>query len=449
MPTLEQLQEAVQRDRAETLSTEAARREQAARRKRELEELDARMEREWYSDDPQWQAAHRSVDEARDEQLAARRYQEQRERGQKAYDLSTQAALDEKFARRENLANKPVGGYTEKEENTRRFWENFLNNDSFYSPHQDLLESRQRRDAAQHRTEMAEDASTQGAMDEKLAERRYWNSFAAEEYAKDNESHKQSGVLYNEHTGEIFIPARKDNEPSGWEAYSMDGKIHVDPKVERRFSLLSNGISAVFAGAASAVTKKPTVMMLQPVIANLIEAGLLRKEYGTEEYILNNPHTNEVGISISGAFGAHASGSIGVATDCYGNIGIVISGGGGAGTPSASAGMYSAITNAPQIDYLRGTSTQVGGSVAVGPPAAKMSAGVDVMGFYCPQTGETYYGISTNVGVTVTPAFAPISAEMHGNISTSFVLDLKKLWENLLFGSPASSGVNRCISLVC
>ena len=128
VPTLEQLQEAVQRDRAETLSTEAARREQAARRKRELEELDARMEREWYSDDPQWQAAHRNVDEARDEQLAAHKYQEQRERGQKAYDLSTQAALDEKFARRENLANKPVGGYTEKEESARRFWRNFLNN---------------------------------------------------------------------------------------------------------------------------------------------------------------------------------------------------------------------------------------------------------------------------------------------------------------------------------
>ena len=104
VPTLEQLQEAVQRDRAETLSTEAARREQAARRKRELEELDARMEREWYSDDPQWQATHRDVDEARDEQLAARRYQEQRERGQKAYDLSTQAALDEKLAMRAEVA---------------------------------------------------------------------------------------------------------------------------------------------------------------------------------------------------------------------------------------------------------------------------------------------------------------------------------------------------------
>ena len=116
MPTLEQLQEAVQRDRAETLSTEAARREQAARRKRELEELDARMEREWYSDDPQWQAAHRNVDEARDEQLAARRYQEQRERGQKAYDLSTQAALDEKYTVREHqqlleIVNR--GDYTE------------------------------------------------------------------------------------------------------------------------------------------------------------------------------------------------------------------------------------------------------------------------------------------------------------------------------------------------
>ena len=160
-------------------------------------------------------------------------------------------------------------------------------------------------------------------------------------------------------------------------------------------------------------------MMLQPVMATLIKAGLLEREYNGKEYILNNPHTNEVGISVSGALGVRASGSIGIAADCYGNYGIVLSGSPflSGGTPSASAAVYSTITNAPTIDFLAGQSIQIGGSV--GP------IGVDIVGFFNVETEEAYYGISTSLGVSLGPA------EMHGSVDFSTVKHMKELFEQL------------------
>ena len=228
-----------------------------------------------------------------------------------------------------------------------------------------------------------------------------------------------AGALYNEHTGEIFLPAKNGNKPSGWETYSLNGKVLVDPEVERRFGVLSNGISAVFAGAGAVVTKKPAVFMLQPVMATLIKAGLLERKYIGKEYILNNSHTNEVGISVSGAFGLRASGSIGIAADGYGNIGVVLSGSPllGGGTPTASASLYSTTTNAPTIDFLSGKSTQVGGSVGV--------VGVDVVGFFNPEMEKAYYGVSTSLGVSLGPV------EMHGSVEFSTVKHMKELLAQL------------------
>ena len=170
---MQQLYEAVQRGKAEELSAEAARREQQARRARELEAFYEQMDREWYSDDPQWQESHRDTDSAKAEQRATKTYREQQERAQQAQDLSTQTAIDEKLAARKHLASQGTSGYTEKKVETRRFWERFVNNESFYSPYADLLETRQRRDEEQRRAEMAADSSTQAAIDEKLQIRKY------------------------------------------------------------------------------------------------------------------------------------------------------------------------------------------------------------------------------------------------------------------------------------
>jgi len=365
--------------------------------------------RQWYEDDPAWQEAVRDADAAREEQRAAGNYYATREQNQREQEDKTET--------RNSLASQIDNLYTGFTEEAQKFWENFLNNDSFYSPYQDLLESRQKRDEEEKRRAMAADSSTQGALDEKLAERRYWNELAAKAYEKENLTTVDSGVLYNEHTGEIFVPTKKDNEYGIWTAYSLDGKILVDPEVERRFGVLSNGISAVLTGTGAVVTKQSSVLMLQPIMATLVKAGLLEKKYEGKEYVLNNPHTNEVGISVSGALGARASGSVGIAADCYGNIGIVLSGGGGTGTPNASVGVYSTRTNAPQIDLLSGKSVQIGG--AVGP------VGVDVVGFCNPNSGEAYYGISTNVGMSL------VSADLHASIEHSTVINMKDLFEQL------------------
>ena len=349
---------------------------------------------------------------------------EQREGMQQAKDLSTQAALNEKLAVRSYFANKPDSGYTEQEEAAQRFWENFINNDNFYSSYRDLLESRRERDEEEKRRSMAADSSTQAAMDEKLAERRYWNDFAADEYAKENNVAKSSGVLYNEHTGEIFIPASKANEPSGWETYSLNGKIHVDPKVERRFSWLSNGIAAVLTGATAIVTEEPSTVLLQPIITNLIEAGLLANEYQTQEYIMNNPHTNEVGISLSGAGGLYGGGTISLAADCYGNIAIMHSNDYGAGTPGASAAIFHSRTNAPLVENLQGLSVAVGGS---GGP--NFSLGADVIGFCNPDTGEAYYGWSVSGGISLWPVGVP--AELHGKVSYTTIEHMVSLMDML------------------
>ena len=70
---------------------------------RELEAFYEQMDREWYSDDPEWQKSHQDADSARAEQRAAKDYREKQEKAQQARDLSTQAAMDEKLAMRKSL----------------------------------------------------------------------------------------------------------------------------------------------------------------------------------------------------------------------------------------------------------------------------------------------------------------------------------------------------------
>lgn len=205
--------------------------------------------------------------------------------------------------------------------------------------------------------------------------------------------------------------------------------------MERKFNLLSNVMSTVLTGAAALVGEEPSYLFLQPVLTNVIEAGLLRDEYGTVDYVLNNPHTNESGISISGAFGGYMSGSLGIISDCYGNIALTLSPGFGGGTPGATFGGYSTWTNAPRVEDIKEWSTSVGGSFGI--PGTPMSLGADIVSFCSTRTGETYYGISTNAGVSIWPAGVP--AEMHGNASYTAVHEMTKLME-YFYGKAEGDG---------
>ena len=90
---------------------------------RELEAFYEQMDREWYSDDPEWQKSHQDADSARAEQRAAKDYREKQEKDQQAKDLSTQAAINEKFAVGDYLASQPGKEYTEAEKETQKFWD--------------------------------------------------------------------------------------------------------------------------------------------------------------------------------------------------------------------------------------------------------------------------------------------------------------------------------------
>ena len=78
---------------------------------RELEAFFEQMDREWYSDDPEWQKSHQDADSARAEQRAAKDYREKQEKTRQARDLSTQAAMDEKLAMRKVLDSNNVVTY--------------------------------------------------------------------------------------------------------------------------------------------------------------------------------------------------------------------------------------------------------------------------------------------------------------------------------------------------
>ena len=75
--------------------------------------------------------------------------------------------------------------------------------------------------------------------------------------------------------------------------------------------------------------------------------------------------TKTVGFNFASAYGPASFASLGLASDKRGNIGIVISGGGGAGFPSTGVTIFATQTNAPTVEKLNGWGAQVGGSVTV------------------------------------------------------------------------------------
>jgi hypothetical protein len=123
--------------------------------------------------------------------------------------------------------------------------------------------------------------------------------------------------------------------------------------------------------------------------------------------------TKTVGLNLAGAFGPAAFGSIGIATDKRGNVGFVISGGGGAGFPSGGLAIFDTYTNAPTIEKLNGLNAQLGGAVNV----ACISGGAELVLFSDSDTGRGYQGVTFLLGLSP----IPIGIEMHGEVGTSKV----------------------------
>ena len=118
-----------------------------------------------------------------------------------------------------------------------------------------------------------------------------------------------------------------------------------------------------------------------------------------------------VGMTGLAAFGAAATGSVGIAFDKYGNIAFIYSVGGGGGFPSASLGGYVTSTTAPSVDALEGASFQVGGSfgeiVTVGGEGTLLFD----------NSGITYYGATFFAG-----AGLQIPLELHSDVTYTEIL---------------------------
>lgn len=122
--------------------------------------------------------------------------------------------------------------------------------------------------------------------------------------------------------------------------------------------------------------------------------------------------TTFVGIGFGGAFIFAFSGLTGITTDNKGNIGLMTSWFGGAGTPSASINAAITTTNAPTIDNQAGWSYVLGASIDAG-----VGAGGEVFLFEDPETGNAYYG-----GTFVASAGVSVPSDAHVGLGYS------KIW---------------------
>ena len=122
--------------------------------------------------------------------------------------------------------------------------------------------------------------------------------------------------------------------------------------------------------------------------------------------------TTFVGMGFGGAFIFAFSGLTGITTDNKGNIGLMTSWFGGAGTPTASINAAITTTNAPTIDKQAGWSYGLGCSIDAG-----FGAGGEVFLFEDPETGHAYYS-----GTFVASAGVSLPSDMH------FGLGYSKIW---------------------
>nr|WP_243108464.1 RHS repeat-associated core domain-containing protein [Maliibacterium massiliense] len=132
-----------------------------------------------------------------------------------------------------------------------------------------------------------------------------------------------------------------------------------------------------------------------------------------QEKTKNNKGTVAIGVSGSAAAMMGVTGSAGIVVDRRGNVGYMYGGGGGGGMPSASAGIFIATTNAPDIVALNGPTLEIGISGNV-----MGSAGVNYLVFHDPDTNEVLQGMSTSFGAGVSAP--PI--EVHANYTGTKVV---------------------------
>ena len=210
----------------------------------------------------------------------------------------------------------------------------------------------------------------------------------------------------------------------------MGKRVHVDPKVERRFSWLSQGLAVVKSAEVAVELRDPTIMLLQPIAANLIKAKLLANKYQTQNYVMNNPHTNEIGVSYTVTAGKQIGESVSLAADCYGNVAIMYSKDKGVSTTvDISGGAFHTKTDSPLVKYLEGISAARGGSVSLPTAPVDTSLGTDIVAFCNPYTGKRYYGLSVNGSISLVPINIPM--ELHDKTTETTIAHMIQLMDEI------------------
>lgn len=124
--------------------------------------------------------------------------------------------------------------------------------------------------------------------------------------------------------------------------------------------------------------------------------------------------TISIGVSETAIWLGGISKNVGLVMDTSGDIGVITTYGGYAGTPSLSYTAFASISNADRINNLSGQVFEIGGS-----GGEVVSVGGEVATFVDETTGKTSLAVNLNVGLGITPPGLP--GEGHSGLSTSVV----------------------------
>ena len=133
----------------------------------------------------------------------------------------------------------------------------------------------------------------------------------------------------------------------------------------------------------------------------------------------NQSGTVSFGLTGSIGCGVIVTGSVGLAVDSFGNVALILSGGGGGGFPTLTAAGFVTGTNAPTVYQLGGASIQTGGS-------GGLLVSVGVEGTVIPDAvnGTTYYGGTLLIG-----GGAQFPVEWHGDVTDTAVIYLFNIFD--------------------
>lgn len=192
----------------------------------------------------------------------------------------------------------------------------------------------------------------------------------------------------------------------------LHGSESQKPKSTQPPKIINNAKDNKLVRAAKDILKfYMSGYVINPLSNTFLGAELLGKSIDSG--------TISVGVSGSLIAIAGASGNVGLAMDRQGDVGVTISYGGFAGNPSASLVGFISISNATDLEELKGLSIEVGGSFGADP-----SVGAETFTFEN-DDGRKYAGFNLLSGVGI----AIGGAEVHSGAMHTKVIDLFNLYD--------------------